>query len=161
MSKSTKKVVKETSRLIGDISLSKKENSESKAMITVIKTLKSDTFYTYEFLKQSWLKELALISKSKSNLKTRFDRLLYRSIESGISRGSIQGLKFNLVANYKGLSIKSKEPVIFKSDFNAELKTVVNNEYSFKKSDDIVLRDNYKPTEAMNKRVLAFQLNNQ
>ena len=72
------------------------------------------------------------ISKSKSNLKTRFRRILYRNLEGILLKNSIQSAKFNLKANIKGITIKSKEPILYKDNGDAIISTVDENFYSFR-----------------------------
>ncbi len=47
------------------------------------------------------------------NFEGRLRRILYRSIESGITREPIQGIKFNLNPNYKGIKVITSQPFFF------------------------------------------------
>ena len=75
---------------------------------------------------------MSKISKSKSNLKTRFRRLLYRNLEGILLKNSIQSAKFNLKANIKGIIIKPKNTIEYKLNGDAIISTVDTNFYSFK-----------------------------
>jgi hypothetical protein len=136
----TKKVVKKEvkevkvakNRDILGIKLSKKLPNEVVATIEVIKTFKGKVNVPYNTLYSEFLVELAKISKSKSNLRTRFDRILYRNLEGILLKNSIQSAKFNLKANIKGILIKPKNTIEFKTNGDAILSTVRENLYSFK-----------------------------
>jgi hypothetical protein len=66
------------------------------------------------------------------NFEGRLRRILYRSIESGITRESIQGIKFNLKANYKGIKVITSQPFVFNNSANVARKDVEENLYTFK-----------------------------
>tara|TARA_R110002012_G_C11610104_1_gene608092 strand:- start:829 stop:1323 length:495 start_codon:yes stop_codon:yes gene_type:complete len=128
--KTTKKVVK-TRDILG-VSLSKKLPNEVKATIEVIKANKGKVNVPFETLYSQYVTEMSKISKSKSNLKTRFRRILYRNLEGILLKNSIQSAKFNLKANIKGITIKTKNPIEYKANGDAVTLTVDENFYSFK-----------------------------
>ncbi len=66
------------------------------------------------------------------NFEGRLRRILYRSIESGIPRESIQGIKFNLNANYKGIKVITSHPFVFNNSATVARKDVEENLYTFK-----------------------------
>ena len=132
--KSKNEVVRKVpkNREILGIKLSKKLPNEVVASIEVIQTFKGKVNVPFETLYSEFLKELAKISKSKSNTKTRFRRILYRNLEGILLKNSIQSAKFNLKANIKGITIKSKTPIEYKANGDAVTETVDKNFYSFR-----------------------------
>ncbi len=114
------------------VKLSTKLPKETIATIATIKTFAGKVNVPFETLFSEFCKELAKISKSQSNRKTRFRRHLYRNLEGILLKNSIQSAKFNLKANIKGIVIKTKEPIIYKSNGDADINSVDNNSYSFK-----------------------------
>lgn len=128
-----KKVVKKSvKREILGVKLSKKLPNEVVATIKVIQANKGKVNIPFDVLFEQYVKEMSLISKSKSNLKTRFRRILYRNLEGVILKGSIQSAKFNLKANIKGITIKPKNVIEYKVNGDAITSTVDTNEFSFR-----------------------------
>ena len=128
-----KEVVKVAkNRDILGIKLSKKLPNEVIATIEVIKANKGKANVPFNTLYNEYLNEMKKISKSKSNLKTRFRRILYRNLEGILLKNSIQSAKFNLKANIKGITIKAKDVIEYKGNGDAVIETVDNNFFSFK-----------------------------
>ena len=127
-------IEKSTSRIILGKKLSKKLPNEMIATIEVIKKNAQAKRVNVPFLTlyNEYLKEMKKISSSKSNLKTRFRRLLYRNLESVLTKNSIQSAKFNLKSNIKGITIKAKNPILFKDNQDAIISSVDENYFSFK-----------------------------
>jgi hypothetical protein len=125
----TKKQVK---RDILGISLSEKLPNEVIATIEVIKANKGKVNVPFDTLFNEYVIEMKKISKSNSNLKTRFRRILYRNLEGILLKNSIQSAKFNLKANIKGIIIKPKNTIEYKDNGDAITSTVDTNFYSFK-----------------------------
>jgi hypothetical protein len=123
---------KETKRNICGIKLSEKLPNEMIATIKVIEANKGKVNVPFETLFNQYVIEMSKISKSKSNLKTRFRRLLYRNLEGILLKNSIQSAKFNLKANIKGIIIKPKNVIEYKDNGDAVTSTVDTNFYSFK-----------------------------
>lgn len=125
-------VVKNVKRQILGISLSNKLPNEVTATIEVIKANKGKVNVPFDTLYNEYLIEMRKISKSNSNLKTRFRRILYRNLEGIILKNSIQSAKFNLKANIKGITIKPKNVIEYKDNGDAITNTVDTNFYSFR-----------------------------
>ena len=125
-------VVKQVKRDILGVKLSSKLPNEMIATIEVIKNNKGKVNVPFETLFNQYVIEMNKISKSKSNLKTRFRRLLYRNLEGILLKNSIQSAKFNLKANIKGIIIKPKNVIEYKDNGDAITSTVDTNFYSFK-----------------------------
>jgi hypothetical protein len=130
MTKVVTKVAK--NRDILGIKLSKKLPNEVVATIEVIKKNKGAVNVPFDTLYNEYLVEMNKISKSKSNLKTRFRRNLYRTVEGILLANSIQSAKFNLKANIKGIHIKTKFPIEYNGKGLAVISTVDKNFYSFR-----------------------------
>jgi len=126
----TKKVVSKTRSILG-INLSTKIPNEMKAIIEVIKANKGKANVSFDALFKQFVIQMNLISKSKSNLKTRFRRLLYRNLEGVLLKNSIQSAKFNLKANINGIVVKAKDKIEYKANGDAVTNTVDNNSFSF------------------------------
>ena len=133
-SETKKEVAKkvELKRDILGVKLSKKLPNEVIATIEVIKANKGKVNVPFETLYNEYLNEMKKISKSQSNLKTRFRRILYRNLEGIILKNSIQSAKFNLKANIKGIVIKTKNPIEYKTNGDAVTSSVDSNFYSFR-----------------------------
>ncbi len=69
-----------------------------------------------EYKKRKWFRNDK--KTDGKNFEGRLRRILYRSIESGITRESIQGIKFNLNANYKGIKVITSQPFVFNNSAN-------------------------------------------
>ena len=82
----------------------------------------------FELYKKELIKNDYKIDK---NTKGRLRRILSRTNLSGLARNSVQGLKYNLNANYKGIKVILKTPFIQNSSFNVEPKQVYENTYKF------------------------------
>lgn len=119
-------------RNILGVKLSDKLPNEMIATIAVIEANKGKVNVSFQELFNLYIIEMKKISKSNSNLKTRFRRILYRNLEGILLKNSIQSAKFNLLANVKGIVIKAKDPIQFKDNGDAVTATVDNNFYSFK-----------------------------
>lgn len=123
---------KSTNRNILGVKLSEKLPNEIIASIEVIKQSKGKVNVSFLELYNLFLIELSKISKSKSNTKTRFRRILYRNLEGILLKNSIQSAKFNLKANVSGIIIKAKDPIEFKENGDAITSSVDNNYFTFK-----------------------------
>lgn len=130
MKKVAKKQVVKTRSILGK-ELSTKLPKEMIATIEVIEKFKGKKDVPFDTLYKEFLVELAKISSSTSNQKTRFRRLLYRNLESVLTKNSIQAAKFNLKANIKGIKIKSKNPILFKENQDAITSSVDTNFFTF------------------------------
>lgn len=109
----------------------------------------------FELYKKELLKNDYKIDK---NTKGRLRRILYRSNISGIARGSVQALKYNLHANYNGIKMKTKNKFIVNDKFNVEPRQVYENTYEFifaDKGEKRILKAEL--TEATKKKVNAFK----
>ncbi len=75
---------------------------------------------SFIYILSEYKKEMIRNDKKRTAkiLKGRLRRILYRSIESGITRESIQGIKFNLNANYKGIKVITSQPFVFNNSAN-------------------------------------------
>ena len=127
-----KKVVVAKNRDILGFKQSQKLPNELIATIEVIKNNKGAVNVPFLILYNEFLVELAKISISKSNLKTRFRRCLYRNLEGILLKNSIQSAKFNIKANIKGIIIKPKDEIKYKVNGDAETNTVDKNFFSFR-----------------------------
>ena len=112
------------------------QTKEQISAIEVIKRLADEKkAVSFEQFYDLFCKELAKISKSQSNRKTRARRLLYRNVNSSIVKQSEQSKKYNLALNTIGIKIKTKYPIEFiqegKKKGDAITKTVDNNIFSF------------------------------
>ncbi len=89
---------------------------------------------TFNYILSEYKKEMIRNDKKTDgkNFEGRLRRILYRSIESGITRESIQGIKFNLNANYKGIKVITSQPFVFNNSANVARKDVEENLYTFK-----------------------------
>lgn len=155
----TKKVVKATREIYG-VKLSTKLPNEVKATLKVIEANKGNKNVPFDKLYQQYVKEMSLISKSKSNLKTRFRRILYRNIEGILLKNSIQSAKFNLKANIKGIKIQTKSPIQYKANGDAVTSSVDTNEFSFILAKNITEVKEAKITASILERVNNFKANN-
>lgn len=87
---------------------------------------------TFEQLFKLYCEELKKNDyKIDKNTKGRLRRILSRTNLSGLARESVQGLKFNLQANYKGIKVILKTPFIQNSSYNVEPKQIYDNTYKF------------------------------
>ena len=67
------------------------------------------------------------------NFEGRLRRILCTGLlNRGITRESIQGIKFNLNANYKGIKVITSKPFVFNNSANVSRKDVEENLYTFK-----------------------------
>ena len=127
-----KKVVK--FREIFGIRLGAKPSIELRSAVKVLKANSDRSNMTFNFILSEYKKEMIRNDKKTDgkNFEGRLRRILYRSIESGITRESIQGIKFNLNANYKGIKVITSQPFIFNNSANVARKDVEENLYTFK-----------------------------
>jgi len=139
MSKVVEKEVVKKGRMILGKKLSDKLTNEMIATIEVITKNASKKAVNVPFLTlfNQFCIELALISKSQSNRKTRFRRLLTRNLEAILLKDSLQSAKFNIKANIKGITIKTKSPLEYKSNGDVVISTSDTNFYSFKRLKNI------------------------
>lgn len=144
-------------REILGISLSKKLPNEVVATIEVIKANKGKVNVPFETLFNEYVNEMKKISKSKSNLKTRFRRILYRNLEGILLKNSIQSAKFNLKANIKGIVIKPKNTIEYKANGDAITSTVDNNFYSFKVLTKITTNEKLEITKELLSKVAELK----
>ena len=110
--------------------LSKNLPNEVKAIIDVINeaTEKGTNGLEYTTFYLQYLVALKKYSKSQSNLRTRFDRIISNSIAIPLVRNSVQSAKFNLNANLKGIKILPKNPLQFNERGIVD-KTILRNNY--------------------------------
>jgi len=156
--KGTEKVVKVSKRrdILG-ISLSEKLPNEMIATIEVIKSNKGKVNVPFNTLFNEYVNEMKKISKSKSNLKTRFRRILYRNLEGILLKNSIQSAKFNLNANIKGIVIKPKNTIEYKSNGDAITSTVDENYFSFKVLKQISTNEKLEITKSLLEKVAQLK----
>ena len=128
----TKKVVK--FREIFGIRLGAKPSIELRSALKVLKNNSERKNMSFNYILSEYKKEMIRNDKKTDgkNFEGRLRRILYRSIESGITRESIQGIKFNLNANYKGIKIVTSQPFVFNNSANVSRKDVEENLYTFK-----------------------------
>ena len=154
--KTTKKVTSKKREVL-NVVLGSKLPIEVKATLNAL----SEEFQTQTVLFGKFLTELKKLgSNSNSNLETRFNRSIYRNVESGLTRKSIQGIKFNISAQTSGVKIVSKYPIEFLANSNANLQTVRENEYKIvytSKAKKYNVRKEFKVSEAIEKRVNKFR----
>jgi hypothetical protein len=143
-------------RIIYGKELSSQLPSEVRAMISTINKLEPK-YYDYQNLYSQYLFELSLISKSKSNLQTRFDRLLYRNSETAIVKGSIQAVKFNLKTQLSGLSIKAKNPIQYRNNGDADLSSLRDNSFMIKLNKGYKRTDSLQIDSEIKARIKAFK----
>jgi len=128
----TKKVAK--FREVYGIRLGAKPSIELKTVVKVLKENSEKEKMTFHYILSEYKKAMIRADKKTDgkNFEGRLRRILYRSIESGITRESIQGIKFNLNANYKGIKVITSQPFIFNNSANVSRQDVENNLYTFK-----------------------------
>lgn len=143
-------------REIYGVKLSTKLPNEVKATIDVINSNKGKGFISFDDLYKQYVKALAKYSNSRSNLKTRFRRILYRTVEGVILKQSIQSAKFNLKANIKGIKVMSQSPIELKSNGDANTKSVDTNSFKFVIADKVETRKSINATDADKKRALKL-----
>ena len=121
-------------REIFGIRLGAKPSIELKLAVKVLKANQDKSNMSFNFILSEYKKEMIRNDKKTDgkNFEGRLRRILYRSIESGITRESIQGIKFNLKANYKGIKVITSQPFIFNNSANVARKDVEENLYTFK-----------------------------
>ena len=121
-------------REIFGIRLGAKPSIELKTAVKVLKANQERSNMTFNYILSEYKKEMIRNDKKTDgkNFEGRLRRILYRSIESGITRESIQGIKFNLNANYKGIKVITSQPFIFNNSANVARKDVEENLYTFK-----------------------------
>jgi hypothetical protein len=152
----TKKVVK--FREIYGIRLGAKPSIELRIAVKVLKANCERKNMSFNYILSEYKKEMIRNDKKTNgkNFEGRLRRILYRSIESGITRESIQGVKFNLNANYKGIKIITSLPFIFNNSANVSRKEVEDNLYSFKFNDKVTLVDKAE-LKSVSDKVKAFK----
>ena len=131
----TKKVAKKVkSRDLYGIRFGEKPNSELRNAVKVMTANKDKKNMTFAFLLSEYKKSMIKNDKvvTGKNFEGRLRRILYRSIESGITRKSVQGIEFNLSANYYGIKIVLAKEFIFDVNANVDRKQVEANLYTFK-----------------------------
>ena len=123
-----KKVVKKETKVkfreIFGIRLGAKPSIELKTAVKVLKRISDKPNLTFSYILSEYKKEMIRNDKKVDgkNFEGRLRRILYRSIESGITRESIQGIKFNLNANYKGIKVITSKPFVFNNSANVSRK---------------------------------------
>tara|TARA_R110000744_G_scaffold39652_2_gene90143 strand:+ start:51 stop:611 length:561 start_codon:yes stop_codon:yes gene_type:complete len=135
-------------REIYGIKLSTKLPKEVKAVIQVIENNKGKGFISFDILFSQYCKELSKVSNSKSNLKTRFRRILYRTVEGVILKKSIQSAKFNLKANIKGIKVQSQLNIEYKTNGDAITNSVDTNFFKFVVAEKVETRKNIVATKS-------------
>jgi hypothetical protein len=121
-------------REIFGIRLGAKPSIELKTAVKVLEANKERSNMSFNYILSEYKKEMIRNDKKTDgkNFEGRLRRILYRSIESGITRESIQGIKFNLNANYKGIKVITSQPFVFNNSANVARKDVEENLYTFK-----------------------------
>ena len=121
-------------REIFGIRLGAKPSIELKLAVKVLKANQERSNMSFSYILSEYKKEMIRNDKKTDgkNFEGRLRRILYRSIESGITRESIQGIKFNLKANYKGIKVITSQPFVFNNSANVARKDVEENLYTFK-----------------------------
>ena len=121
-------------REIFGIRLGAKPSIELKLAVKVLKANQERSNMSFNYILSEYKKEMIRNDKKTDgkNFEGRLRRILYRSIESGITRESIQGIKFNLKANYKGIKVITSQPFVFNNSANVARKDVEENLYTFK-----------------------------
>ena len=121
-------------REIFGIRLGAKPSIELKTAVKVLKANQERSNMSFSYILSEYKKEMIRNDKKVDgkNFEGRLRRILYRSIESGITRESIQGIKFNLNANYKGIKVITSQPFVFNNSANVARKDVEENLYTFK-----------------------------
>jgi hypothetical protein len=155
----TKKVAKKVkSRDLYGIRFGEKPNSELRNAVKVMSANKDKKNMTFDFILSEYKKSMIKNDKvvTGKNFEGRLRRILYRSIESGLTRKSVQGIEFNLSANYYGIKIVLANPFIFDSNANVDRKQVEANLYTFKfnKVVKVVTKAEFKTVKD---KVEAFQ----
>ena len=120
-------------REIFGIRLGAKPSIELRTAVKVIEKNKERKMMSFNYILSEYKKEMIRNDKKTDgkNFEGRLRRILYRSIESGITRESIQGIKFNLSANYKGIKVVTSKPFEFNNSANVSRKEVEENLYTF------------------------------
>ena len=151
-----KKVVK--FREIFGIRLGAKPSIELRSAVKVLKANSERSNMTFNFILSEYKKEMIRNDKKTNgkNFEGRLRRILYRSIESGITRESIQGIKFNLNANYKGIKVITSQPFVFNNSANVARKDVEENLYTFK-FNKVVTLINKAELKSVSDKVKAFK----
>ena len=151
-----KKVVK--FREIFGIRLGAKPSIELRSAVKVLKANSERSNMTFNFILSEYKKEMIRNDKKVNgkNFEGRLRRILYRSIESGITRESIQGIKFNLNANYKGIKVITSQPFVFNNSANVARKDVEENLYTFK-FNKVVTLINKAELKSVSDKVKAFK----
>ena len=151
-----KKVVK--FREIFGIRLGAKPSIELRTAVKVLKANSERSNMTFNFILSEYKKEMIRNDKKVNgkNFEGRLRRILYRSIESGITRESIQGIKFNLNANYKGIKVITSQPFVFNNSANVARKDVEENLYTFK-FNKVVTLINKAELKSVEDKVKAFK----
>ena len=151
-----KKVVK--FREIFGIRLGAKPSIELRTAVKVLKANSERSNMTFNFILSEYKKEVIRNDKKVNgkNFEGRLRRILYRSIESGITRESIQGIKFNLNANYKGIKVITSQPFVFNNSANVARKDVEENLYTFK-FNKVVTLINKAELKSVEDKVKAFK----
>jgi hypothetical protein len=113
-------------REIFGIRLGAKPSIELKLAVKVLKANQDKSNMSFNFILSEYKKEMIRNDKKTDgkNFEGRLRRILYRSIESGITRESIQGIKFNLKANYKGIKVITSQPFILITRQTLQEKTL-------------------------------------
>ena len=152
----TKKVVK--FREIFGIRLGAKPSIELRTAVKVLEKNKERSNMTFNYILSEYKKEMIRNDKKTDgkNFEGRLRRILYRSIESGITRESIQGIKFNLNANYKGIKVITSQPFVFNNSANVARKDVEENLYTFK-FNKVVTLINKAELKTVEDKVKAFK----
>ena len=151
-----KKVVK--FREIFGIRLGAKPSIELRSAVKVLKANSDRSNMSFNFILSEYKKEMIRNDKKTDgkNFEGRLRRILYRSIESGITRESIQGIKFNLNANYKGIKVITSQPFVFNNSANVARKDVEENLYTFK-FNKVVTLINKAELKTVEDKVKAFK----
>jgi hypothetical protein len=156
--KKTEKVKEDKFRNIYGIRQGVKPSLELKIAVKLFELNKDKNNITFNELFTQF-KTLIIKNGNKvnKNTKNRLGRILTRSIESGIARESIQGIKFNLYANYKGIKIVTSSPLVYDTNFNVSVEQMESITYSFKFNKDVILIKNAELNQTTKEKVKAFK----
>lgn len=159
--KEAKKLVKKEAKKYAEIygiRLGAKPNANLRIAVKVFKANQNKTL-SWSQLLELYKKELLKNDyKIDKNTVGRLARILSRTNLSGIARESVQGLKFNLSANYNGIKVKTKFPFKQNDKFNVDRSQVYENTYQFifaDKGEKRILKAEL--TEATKKKLAKFK----
>lgn len=135
-----------------------KPNANLRLAVKLFEANKDKENLTFEYLFSEYKKILTRNDyKIDKNTKGRLRRILSRTIVSGIARESVQGLKFNLYANYNGVKIVTSKKFNYNSDFNVSPSEIYDNLYTFKFASKVTRKLKAEMTPTLQKQIEAFK----